>query len=127
MSSIQPYAALLGIVRAADDDGGPILRLPFSDKLEGRPGFIQGGVIATLLETAAFEMLRATVAGEPLFVPVSTTIDFLRGGRSMDSWATATIRRLGARIANIDAVAWQDDRQKPMATARISVLLKAGG
>jgi hypothetical protein len=34
------------------------------------------------------------------------------------------IERLGNRIANVDAVAWQSDRNKPIATARINFLLE---
>ncbi|HEU0043867.1 MAG TPA: PaaI family thioesterase, partial [Sphingomonas sp.] len=33
------------------------------------------------------------------------------------------VTRLGTRIANVEAVAWQDDRAKPIASARMNYLI----
>ena len=41
-----------------------------------------------------------------------------------DTFAAAIIERLGNRIANVEAVAWQADRAKPIATAQINFLLE---
>ncbi len=58
--------------------------------------------------------------------PVTVTIDYLRGGSEArgDTVAEATIERLGNRIANVEAMAWQTDRAKPIAAARINFLLE---
>ena len=36
----------------------------------------------------------------------------------------ATVERLGARIANVEAFAWQKDRSSPIASARLNFLLE---
>ena len=53
------------------------------------------------------------------------TIDYMRGALAKlgDTHADATIERLGNRMANVEAVAWQADRARPVAAARINFLL----
>ena len=51
------------------------------------------------------------------------TVDYMRGGTDRDTYATAEIQRLGGRIANVEAVAWQSDRSKLIASARLNFLL----
>ena len=48
----------------------------------------------------------------------------LRGGVDADTFASAAITRLGNRVANIEAHAWQSDRSKPIASAQMNVLLR---
>jgi acyl-coenzyme A thioesterase PaaI-like protein len=48
----------------------------------------------------------------------------MRGGGVHDTWAAATITRLGSRVANVEAHAWQQDRSKPIAAARMNLLLR---
>ena len=38
--------------------------------------------------------------------------------------AAAVVERLGARIANVEAFAWQKDRSAPIASARLNFLLE---
>ena len=58
--------------------------------------------------------------------PVTVTVDFMRGGveKLGDTFAGAVIERLGKRIANVEAFAWQQDRARPIAAARINFLLE---
>lgn len=55
--------------------------------------------------------------------PVNVTVDFMRGGRDHETRAVGLVTRIGARIANVEAVAWQEDRNKPIARARMTVLV----
>ena len=55
--------------------------------------------------------------------PITVTVDYMRGGTPRDTFAEARIERLGNRLANIEAFAWQSDRDKPIAAARINFLL----
>jgi uncharacterized protein (TIGR00369 family) len=125
MSTLPPYARLLNLSVITRDDGDLIV-MPFSDDVIGRPGFLHGGAIAGLLEFAAFSTL-ATGLGEDraTMKPVTITVDYLRGGAETlgDTFAAAQIERLGKRIANIEALAWQQDRTKPIAAARINFLI----
>ena len=52
------------------------------------------------------------------------TVDFMRGGTDHDTFAAATITRLGNRVANVEAHAWQKDRSKPIAAAHMNLLLR---
>ena len=101
--------------------------MPFHEDVVGRPGYLHGGAIAGLLEFAAFETLRRAIGDDRVTMkPVTVTVDYLRGAGAElgDTHADAVVERLGNRIANVDAVAWQADRSKPVATARINFLLE---
>ena len=123
---LPPYAAVLRaeVERAAD--GTPVMVMPFHDGVVGRPGFLQGGAISGLLEVAAIAALHHALAeeGGGRIKPINVTIDFMRGGRDRETRAAGTITRLGNRVANVEAFAWQDDRAKPIAAARMNYLIE---
>ncbi|KQU61688.1 phenylacetic acid degradation protein [Sphingomonas sp. Leaf339] len=125
MSALPPYADLLGLTLERDESGAPVLAMPFDDGVLGRPGFLHGGAIAGLLEVAAIAALRhALVAeGDATIKPINVTIDYMRGGRDKMTRAAGVVTRLGTRIANVEATAWQDDRDRPIAAARMNYLL----
>jgi acyl-coenzyme A thioesterase PaaI-like protein len=50
----------------------------------------------------------------------------MRGGTPCDTFAEARIERLGKRMANVESYAWQGDRDRPIASARINFLLDRG-
>ena len=111
-----PYAQHLG-VRA--DVAGQILTLvmPFSQHLVGNVALpaLHGGVIGSLLETAAIAQVVWEHRGLRLPKPVDIAIDFLRSGRPVDTLARAIITKRGRRVANVRAEAWQDDAARPIA------------
>ena len=125
---LPPYAALLGLsveARADSGDGAPVLVMPFGDAVLGRPGFLHGGAIGGLLEMAAIVALRHALGDDSVTIkPVNLSIDYMRGGRDRTTRAQGIVRRLGKRIANIDTLAWQDDRDAPIATSRHIFLLR---
>ncbi|KQM38965.1 PaaI family thioesterase [Sphingomonas sp. Leaf10] len=123
--SLPPYAELLGLTLDTDDAGHPIVTMAFADDLLGRPGFVHGGAIGGMLEMAAWVALRhALGTAEATIKPINVTIDYMRGGRERTTWAAGSVTRLGARIANVSATAWQDDRDRPIAAARLNYLLR---
>ena len=98
--------------------------MPFHDDVVGRPGYLHGGAIAGLLEFAAFTALSRAVGNDAVAMkPVTVTVDYMRGGIRADTYAEAIIERLGKRLANVEAYAWQSDKAKPIAAARINFLL----
>ena len=129
MSALPPYAATLGLTEEPVAGGPPLLVMPFADPVLGRPGFLHGGAIAGLLEMAAIVALRHALAGEEgaegaaRIKPINVSLDFMRGGRDKPTWAAGIVTRLGARIANVDATAWQDTPEKPIARARMNYLI----
>ena len=122
---LPPYADLLGLSIAGEEAGSPLLLMPFGTGVMGRPGFLHGGAIGGLLEMAAFTALYARFpdAERPRIKPITVTVDYMRGGREAETFAIGTIARLGTRVANLEAVAWQEDRSRPIAVARMNVLL----
>jgi uncharacterized protein (TIGR00369 family) len=104
---------------------GPLVVLPFHEDVIGRPGYLHGGAIAGLLEFAAFTTLWRELDDDKIVVkPITVTVDYMRGGSDHETYASATIERLGARIANVDAFAWQSDRSKLIASAQLHFLLE---
>ncbi|KEQ53406.1 PaaI family thioesterase [Sphingobium chlorophenolicum] len=120
------YAELLGIKIVDGAPGAPLCLLPFSDDLEGRRGFLHGGVIAGLLELAAYRALNHALGAHHgmALKPVNVTVDFMRNGAPRQSFAQGRIMKLGSRIANIHAQAWQEDPDRPIAAARMNFLLE---
>ena len=127
MRTLPPYAQLLQL-RVEDGENGPMIVMPFHDDVVGRPGYLHGGAIAGLLEFAAFTTLARALHEEPVVMkPITVTVDYMRGGEDRDTFASATVERLGARIANVEAFAWQKDRASPIASGRLNFLLDRGG
>ncbi len=125
MTVLPPYADVLGLVVEPRDGAAPVLVMPFGDHVLGRPGFLHGGAIAGLLEVAAIAALDAALEGEGggRIKPVNVTVDFMRGGRDKPTRAEGIVTRLGTRVANVEAIAWQDDRARPIASARMNYLI----
>ena len=123
MDVLPPYAVLLGL-RLVEVEGRVLFAMPFGDDVIGRPGFVHGGAIAGLLEFACFGALRAALDDPAVGMkPVGVTVDFLRGAGARETMAAGLVRRLGKRVANVEAAAWQEDETKPVAVARMNVLL----
>jgi acyl-coenzyme A thioesterase PaaI-like protein len=104
--------------------------MPFGEQVVGRPGFLHGGAIAGLLEFAAFGALYDALGdgagggGGVTAKPINVSVDFMRGGVDHETYAAATITRLGNRVANVEARAWQQDRAAPIATARMNLVVR---
>ena len=49
--------------------------------------------------------------------PIGLTINYLRSGRALDSYARVSIVKQGRRVVAFEAQAWQDDPAKPIASA----------
>jgi uncharacterized protein (TIGR00369 family) len=127
--SLPPYALALDMSAELQADEAPLITMPYSDKVLGRPGFLHGGAISGLLEMAAVTAIHHALRArgdEASFKQVNVTIDFMRGGTMKTSRAVGTITRLGRTMANVEARAWQDDPEKPMAVAQLHYLLKRG-
>lgn len=124
---LPPYAELLGMT-LEPGEGAPVVLMPFAAGVIGRPGFLHGGALAGLLEMAAIVALDHMLEGEgrggcPI-KPIAVTVDFMRGGREKTTRAQGRVIRLGRRVANVEALAWQDDRGAIAAAARMNFLLE---
>ncbi|MEI9888697.1 MAG: PaaI family thioesterase [Rhizomicrobium sp.] len=120
-----PYCAWLGVTgRVAD--GRVMLEMPFAAKLVGNPIIpaIHGGVIGSLLETAAIVQAVWDTKSTAFPKPVDISVDYLRTGRAVTSFASARLARQGRRVVNVHAQMWQEDETKPIAALRGHFLLK---
>ncbi|MGV3513009.1 MAG: PaaI family thioesterase [Novosphingobium sp.] len=108
-------------------EGAPLLAMDFSDRAMGRPGFLHGGAIAGMLEIAAIMALHAELGDEDTTLrikPVNISVEYLRGGVTVETFARGEVIRAGRRIANVRAEAWQADRGKPLASCWMNFLIK---
>jgi uncharacterized protein (TIGR00369 family) len=125
-----PYAALLDL-SFEWVDGELQLLMPFDETLIGSPGRLHGGAISGLLELAGLlTVIAGQPAGEalPRVRPVTVTVDFMREGACVETRAAASITKLGRRVVNVHAQAWQVKdgqavRDKPIAAAHINFVL----
>lgn len=110
-----PFARCIGI--AFGDDG--LFRMPFSTKIIGNPLLpaIHGGIIGAFLETAAILDVTRSLGAVALPKPIGLTMNYLRSGRALDSFAKVAIVKQGRRVVAFEAQAWQDDPAKPIASA----------
>lgn len=120
---LPPYAELLGLT-VEPGELAPVLVMPFGDGVLGRPGFLHGGAIGGLLEMAAVGALwQALGTDETQVKPINLTVDYMRGGRDKPTRARGAVTRLGTRVANVEAIAWQDEPDRPIAVARMNYLI----
>ena len=116
-----PYARFLGLrAELAGDEMTAIL--PYSLHLIGNPSLpaLHGGVIGAFMELTALAQLSIAkyptgqgLARQPR--PIDVTVEYLRSGRPVDTFARAQIKRLGRRVANVQVEAWQEARGRPIA------------
>jgi uncharacterized protein (TIGR00369 family) len=121
-----PYCRHLGIT-ASVKGGALLLTMPFVQHLIGNPVLpaLHGGVIGSLLETAAIAQVIFEIGTGTLPKPVDITVDYLRSGRAVESYARARIARQGRRVVNVHAEMWQEDESKPVAALRGHLLIAA--
>ncbi|MFY9180202.1 MAG: PaaI family thioesterase [Venatoribacter sp.] len=121
-----PYAQLIGL--KYQFLGNDILfHLPKNPDNIGNPILpaIHGGVIGGFMELAASLDLIMTMETYALPKMIDFSLDYLRAGRHQDTFAECQVWRQGNRVANVAITAWQESREKPIATARAHFLLKA--
>ena len=135
-----PFCQTLGI--QVDYLGNEITaHLPFNKEFVGNPAIpaLHGGVIGSFLEITAIIQLSWTsfleTEGRELFdkaevdlkmdesivreLPktIDVTIDYLHSGLPLESFARASVDRIGRRYASVSARSWQTDPSKPFAKA----------
>lgn len=120
-----PYLRFLGI--GIDlVDGELIGKMTYSDHLIGNSNLpaLHGGTIGALVESTAIlqTIWEADTARLPKIVTI--TIDFLRSGRPVDTYARGVITKHGRRVVNVGVEAWQEDRRRPIARANAHFLVE---
>jgi len=137
-----PYNRFLGV--RFDRMGDELTaRLPFSEGLVGNPILpaIHGGVTGAILEITALmqlawdrvlagmeaggEAAARIEAGQfpPMPKTIDITVDYLRSGRPRETFARASVQKLGRRVAHVHVQAWQEARARPIAMLRGNFLM----
>jgi len=119
-----PYAVYLGL-RIDLDEEGVLARLPFRADLVGNAGLpaLHGGVVGAFLELTALFQLLASARDARNPKPINFNVNFLRSAGAAQCLARARVVKHGKRIANVEVVAWQGDRAKPVASGFGNFLL----
>ncbi len=135
-----PFCNTLGI--KVDYLGDEITaHLPFKEEFIGNPAIpaLHGGVIGSFLEITAIIQLSWTFfiknnkeevllrddtisksdIAKTIKLPktIDITIDYLHSGLPLESFARASVDRIGRRYASVSAKTWQTDPGKPFAKA----------
>ena len=120
-----PYAHFIGMSATIEQDGGLVARMSPHASNIGNPALpaLHGGTIGALLESVSIFELVWRLDTERLPKTINVTIDYLRSGKLVVTHARAAITRRGSRVANVDAVAWQEDVNDPIARAFVHFLL----
>lgn len=123
-----PYAAYLGIKIASRNDGRHY-QLPFRADLVGNPRLpaVHGGALAAFMENAAILELLIMEDINRIPNPVDFSIDYLRSAGPHTCHASAEVLKLGRRVAQVQVFAWQNESDKPIATARVHFLMQDNG
>lgn len=121
-----PYIGLLGLsVDASEGDLRTCMRS--STRLIGNPILpaLHGGTVGALLESTA--ILKLLWESDLVALPktITLTVDYLRSAQLADTWARASITRLGRRVANVQVCAWQEQEDRPIAVAHAHFLLRS--
>ncbi len=119
-----PYARFIGFTLMRD--GTDVIgRMAFAEHLIGNAAVdaLHGGTIGAMMEFTA--ICKLLTLSETTQVPktINITVEYLRSGRRMDTFARATVTRHGRRVANVRVIAYQDDVQRPIAAANAHFLL----
>lgn len=120
-SAFASFEAFLGAQRT-----GPLLTVPFADRLIGAVSLpaLHGGAVASLLATAAHDL--AVADGGRTGRLTAITVQYLRAGRAETTTAAAEFEKRGARSAVVAVSARQAHGTREIARAQCTFLADGG-
>ncbi len=104
VEEVIPFNAFLGLKLESLSQGRAVLRLPFRAELVGdvmRPA-LHGGSIAALIDATAGAAAFTEITPTDRVSTIDLRIDYLRPAPKQDLLATATVRRIGSRVATVN-------------------------
>lgn len=125
-----PYARALALVVEDVGDGHAVISMPYDKALVGDPatGVIHGGAVSALMDTAGGAAVMCHPSTPGGTATIDLRIDYMRtatpGQRIV---ARAEVYHITRSVAFVRAVALDDDREKPVATAAGTFTVDAGG
>ncbi|MBL4801750.1 MAG: PaaI family thioesterase [Emcibacter sp.] len=117
---ISPYAKMMWFRLLREQDKLTTVMKYHSDLVGSPfPPALHGGTLASLMEMSALMELFWNMDVQHLPKTIDITIDYLRSGKTEDTFSRARVYRQGRRYATVHAEAWQTDMAKPIATAML--------
>jgi len=122
-----PYVGFLGMGARLDAEGLTGV-LPFAPHLIGNVMLpaLHGGVLGAFLELTALARLALDQPQARRAKTIDVTIEYLRPGKPVETYARADLRKVGRRIASVHVEAWQESRDQPVAALRGHFLMGEG-
>ncbi len=115
-----PHARALGMSFVEIGEGVAELTMPYDTRFVGDPhtGVIHGGAISTLMDTCGGAAVMAHPAGAGGTATLDLRIDYMRAATpGQNVTARATCYHVTRSVAFVRAVAMDDDRENPVASA----------
>ena len=114
------HSSILGITIDSIDDGGLVVKSPYSDKIVGNPetGVIHGGAITSLLDQSCGMAVAQALAPDFDITPtIDLRIDYMKPAQPhKDVFAFVSAYRVTKSVVFTRGVAYQDgDRDNPIA------------
>jgi len=111
-----PYAQYLGVRAELKGDELTVV-MPFKQDLIGNPMLpaLHGGVVGALMEITALTQLAIASKSTKFPKTIDINVEYLRSGKPADTYARARVVKIGRRIANVQAEAWQAERANAIA------------
>lgn len=121
LDNMVPLHQFLGITLEDIDEGYALMKLPYRPELIGNPRTmaLHGGIIATAMDSVGGAAAMTTlVSFEDKISTIDIRVDYLRRGEAKDLFVEGKIARSGNRIVVTRMIAYQDDRDKPIAEGK---------
>lgn len=115
-----PFSAQLGMQLDLLEAGVAELSMPYSKALIGDPdtGVIHGGMVSALMDTCGGAAVMSALQGANWTATIDLRIDYMRpASPGQRITARAECRHLTRSVAFVHATAWDEDRDRPVATA----------
>lgn len=110
-----PFNAWLGVQIVAANESGVELKVPWRSEFMGAPGMTHGGILASIVDAAAFLVLLAVRgSGGPT---IDMRIDYHRSTTNSALKVQASLLRAGAMISTVE-VRIEDAEQRLIASGR---------
>lgn len=120
MESQIPFNAFLGMKVTLMNDGEAEMMIAARPELTGDPfrPALHGGVLSSLADTVGGLAVFSQVGRTHIASTVDLRIDYLRPGQvDLNIYARAKVLRAGNRVAATHTVVYQEDIDRPIATA----------
>tara|TARA_B110000977_G_C11039943_1_gene478478 strand:- start:855 stop:1277 length:423 start_codon:yes stop_codon:yes gene_type:complete len=115
-----PHSVMLGMEMQEMDDGVATIKMPYKDELVGDPvtGVIHGGAVLALMDTCGGAAVMCHPENAGGTATIDLRIDYMRAATPGQTiTAVATCYHVTRSVAFVRAVALDEDKEHPVATA----------